>query len=118
MKKILNYLLRFFIILLVGTLVITLVNYFDILGSKIVSILRLILPLGAMFVSSYGLGKSSDKKGYLEGLKLGGIIILIFMVLVLLLDKLSFKCILYYAIMMLTSVMGSMIGINRKKINA
>jgi putative membrane protein (TIGR04086 family) len=116
-KKILNSLLLFFIILFSGTLVITLINYFNIMGSKIVSIIRFILPLMAMFISSYRLGNMSDKKGYLEGLKLGSIIILIFMVMVFLLDTISWKSILYYLILLLASVMGSMIGINRKKLN-
>lgn len=108
----------FFIILLIGTLILTLINYFDIMSDKIVSIMRFIIPMIAMFVSSYRLGKSSDKKGYLEGLKFGGIIILIFMGLVIILDKLSFNSMLYYLILLLTSVMSSMIGINRKKMNA
>lgn len=110
--------LWFFIILLSGTLVLTLINYFNIMGSKMVAIIRFILPLVAMFVSSYRLGKMSDKKGYLEGLKFGGIVVLIFLVLVFLLDKLSFKSVLYYLILLLTSVMSSMIGINRKKLKA
>lgn len=108
----------FFIMLLSGTLVLTLINYFDIMGNKLVAVMRFIIPMIAMLISSYRLGKMSDKKGYLEGLKLGGIIILIFMVLVILLDKFSFKSLLYYGILLLTAVMGSMIGINRKKLEA
>ena len=116
-KKILNCLLLFFIILFIGILGLTFINYFNIMGSKIVSIIRFILPLMAMFISSYRLGKLSDKKGYLEGLKFGGMIVFIFMVMVFLLDALSWKSILYYLILLLASVMGSMIGINRKKLN-
>ena len=116
-KKILNCLLEFFIILVVGTFFLTLFNYFSILGSKIMAVFRLLLPLLAMFVSSYKLGKMSDKKGYLEGLKLGGIIVFIFMVMVFLLDRFDIKCIIYYLILLLTSIMGSMIGSNRKKLD-
>lgn len=116
-KKILNSLLTFFIIIISGTLVITIFNYFNILGSNIISIMRLILPVIAMFISSYKLGKVSDKKGYLEGLKFGGIVILIFTILVILLDKLELRSLIYYLILLLTSVMSSMIGINRKKTN-
>lgn len=117
-KKIFNCLTWFFILLLVGTLVLTLFNYFNIINSKVISIMKFILPVISMFISSYRLGKLSDKKGYLEGLKFGSIIILIFMVLVLLLDKISWKCILYYGILLLISIMGSMIGINKRKLNA
>ena len=108
----------FFIILLGGVFIITLINYFNIMNDKIISIIRFILPMVSIFVSSYRLGKSSDKKGYLEGLKFGGIIILIFMLLVIIFDKLSWKSIIYYGILLLTSIMSSMIGINRKKLNA
>jgi putative membrane protein (TIGR04086 family) len=108
----------FFIVLLGGTLILTLINYFNIMGSKIVAVMRFILPVIAILISSYRLGKMSDKKGYLEGLKFGSIIILIFMVLVIILDKLSLKGILYYAILLLISIMGSTIGINKRKLNA
>lgn len=117
LKKILNSLLTFFIIILVGTLFITLFNYFNLLQAKIISILKLILPLTAIFISSYRLGKQSEKKGYMEGLKLGIIIIFIFLVLILILDKITLKSLLYYFILLLTSILSSMIGINRKKLN-
>lgn len=117
-KKILNCLMCFFIVLLGGTLILTLINYFNIMGSKIVAVMRFILPVIAILISSYRLGKMSDKKGYLEGLKFGSIIILIFMVLVIILDKLSLKSILYYTILLLISIMGSTIGINKRKLNA
>lgn len=117
-KKILNSLLSFFIIILIGTLIITLINYFSLLPAKIISILKLILPITSIFISSYRLGKQSEKKGYIEGLKLGIIIILIFTVLILLLDKFTLKSLLYYLILLLTSILSSMIGINQKKTNA
>lgn len=116
-KKILNSILTFFIIILVGTLIITLINYFSLLPSNIISILKLILPITSIFISSYKLGKQSEKKGYIEGLKLGIIIILIFIILILFLDKLTIKSLLYYLILLLTSTLSSMIGINRKKTN-
>lgn len=116
-KKVLSPLLTFFIILLVGTLFLTLLNYFSLFSTKVISVLKLILPISAIFVSSYRLGKQSEKKGYIEGLKLGIIIILIFFVLILLLDKFTLKSLLYYLILILTSILSSMIGINRKKTN-
>jgi len=117
-KKMINCMMWFFIILIVGTLIITLINYFNVMNGNIVSIMKFILPMISMIVSSYRLGKMSDKKGYLEGLKFGTIIIFIFMILVIILDKLNWKSILYYGILLLTSIMGSMIGINRKRLNA
>ena len=117
LKKILNCLMWFFIWLFAGTLVLTLINYFGILGNKFVSVMRFFVAISAMFVSSYRLGKKSDKKGYFEGLKFGFIIILILGLGVILLDKLNLRSIFYYAILLLTSVMGSTIGINNRKNN-
>ena len=117
-KKILNSLMWFFIIMLVGTLIITILHYFNIMNNKTISIIKFIIPMIAMIISSYRLGKVSNKKGYLEGLKFGGIIIFIFIILVILLDKLEIKSIIYYGILLLTSIISSMIGINRKKLGA
>lgn len=116
-KNLLKSLLIFFISILIGSLLITLINYFSILPSNIISILNLILPVTTIFISSYKLGKQSEKKGYIEGLKFGIIIILLFIFLILILDKLTIKSLLYYLILLLTSTLSSMIGINRKKTN-
>ena len=116
-KNLIKSLGLFFIILLSSTLVITLFNYFNLMNSKVISIMNFIIPMIGMLISSYRLGKLSDKNGYLEGLKLGSIIILIFVVLVILLDKLEFKSMFFYLILLLASVFGSMLGINRKKTN-
>ena len=113
-RKILNSFSIFFIIILIGTFIITLLNYFNIMNNKIISIIRFIIPMISMIISSYKLGKTSEKKGYLEGLKFGSIIIFIFILFVILLDKLEFKSIIYYGILLLTSIISSTIGINRK----
>ena len=118
MKKILNSLMWFFIFLFIGTLVVTLINYFNIFNGNIILIIRFIIPMIGMIISGYRLGKSSDKKGYLEGIKLGSIIILIFMFLVIILDKFEVKSVFYYLILLLTSIVSSMVGINMKKLNS
>ena len=117
-KNLIKSLGLFFIILFSSTLVITLFNYFNIMNNKVISIMKFIIPMISILVSSYRLGKLSDKKGYLEGLKFGGIVIVIFMILVIILDKLEWKNMFYYLILLLTSIFGSMIGINRKKTNS
>lgn len=117
MKKILKPIILFFIILITGTLIITIINYFNILNNKLISIIKFLLPTTSIFISSYNLGKISDKLGYLEGLKLGSIIITTFILLTILLNKFNLKSILYYLILLLISIIGSMIGINKKKQN-
>lgn len=104
----------FWLIILGGTFILTLLNYFNLVPNKILSILKLLLPIISIFVISYKLGKQSEKNGYLEGLKIGSIIVLLFIILVLLLDKFMIKSLIYYLILILSSIMGSMIGINKK----
>lgn len=114
-KKMLTFIGIFWLIILGGTLVLTILNYFNLFSSSIISVLKLLLPITAIFIVSYRLGKLSEKKGYLEGLKIGSVIVLLFLILVLLLDKFMVKSLLYYLILILSSVMGSMIGINKRK---
>ena len=48
---------------------------------------------------------------------MGGIAATVMIILVLLFDKLSIKSIIYYVILILTSIFSSMLGINYKKIS-
>lgn len=115
-KNLLKSLLYFFGFILLSNVLITLLNYFNILQNSVIDILKFIIPILGLFVISYLLGQKSIKKGYLEGLKLGGIIIFTFLIITLILKSFNFKVIIYYLILLLSSVLGSMIGINRKKV--
>ena len=106
-------LLLFFISIFIITLFITLFSYFNLLSTEIISISYFIIILLSIFISSYILGTKSKEKGYLEGLKLGGLIILIFLLLTVIFDKFTIKSLVYYVILTLTSILGSMIGINK-----
>ena len=106
----------FFIIIIISNIFITIFNYFDLLNSNIISILKFIVPIISMFISSFKLGINSKQKGYLEGLKMGGIAATVMIILVLLFDKLSIKSIIYYVILILIAIFSSMLGINYKKI--
>lgn len=93
--------------------------YFDILSSNLVNYLKPLLIILTMFISSYLLGRHISKNGYLEGGKLGLSIILIFFIISVLFFRSYFKLrvILYYLIILFTSILGSMIGINKSKNN-
>ena len=117
MKKILKFMGLFFILLLSGALIFTIIDYFSLINIKVISILRFIYPILCLFIVSYRLGRCSFKKGYIEGLKMGGMIIFVFTVFILLFSQYQIKTLLYDVILLLTSTLGSMIGINRKKNN-
>lgn len=115
MKKILIHTGYFFILLLVSTLLLTIIDYFSLFNIKIIKVLRILIPILSLAIISYILGKSASKKGYIEGIKLGSIVILIFTIFILLFDKYQVKTLLFDLILLLTSMLSSMIGINQKK---
>ena len=62
-------------ILLIITLLITLFNYIGLIGLKIVTVFSYITPFISIFIGSLLLGKTSNNKGWLEGIKYGLIFI-------------------------------------------
>ena len=103
--------------ILVLTFITTILSYFNILNDKVTSIIKIIIPIISMLIGGFYIGKRSNKKGFLEGLKLGAIfssILVIFNYLALD-NSFKFKYLLFYLILIITSILGSMIGINRKK---
>jgi len=94
---------------------VTIPYYFDLIGDKTYSFIKLILVLGSIFWNAYLLGKDTSQKGYLEGIKYGSILIIIFFLIHLLLGNLHVKVLLYYVLILTSSTLGSMIGISRKK---
>lgn len=101
---------------IIGTLVIlTTLYYFDLVGTKFFNFLELTSVGINIFINSFILGKSSNKKGYIEGIKYGGIIVLILLLPTLIFSKFKIRVLIYYTIIMITSILGSMIGISKKR---
>ena len=115
-KTYLKYLGVTLIIILLGLLLISTLYYFDVISSNVVSYIRIIFIMLVMFIMSYILGKNTEKNGYLAGIKYGLMNIGLFLILGLLFfrDGLQLRLILYDFILLFTSVLGSMIGINKK----
>lgn len=103
------------LMLLISTLFITLFHYFNIIGKKFVTILEIVVPILTLFIGGFLIGKTSEKKGWLEGLKLA----FIFLILMILFNylglrnHLEIKNLIYYLILVISSMFGSMIGINK-----
>lgn len=103
--------------ILILTFITTIFSYFNIMNDKIVSIIKIIIPVISFLIGGFYIGKKSLKKGFLEGLKLGlifSIILVIFNYLALG-NSFKLKYLLFYLILNIASILGSMIGINRKK---
>ena len=116
-KSFLKIFSKTLITIFLALLIISTLYYFNILSDKIASYLRPLSILLILFITSYKLGKKSIKNGYLEGFKLGSLVIVFFFILSLIFFRNYFKIrlILYYLILLITSILGSMIGISKKK---
>jgi putative membrane protein (TIGR04086 family) len=115
-RKLGKNLLISFIILIIGLIVISLSSYINILSGKFLSIFKILLTFTVILVGSFNQGIQSSKRGFLEGLKIGTIFTLLFILLNFIFYKhFAAKNLLYYALIMLVSVCGGMLGISRRK---
>lgn len=115
-KNILMLLGKFMISLFIYLVIITLFAYFNIISYKTVSIISFIFTIILFIYSGFSLGKISTKRGYLSGLLIGSLNILVLLILSLILRSFpGLKSLLYFAILLLASTFGGMLGINKRK---
>lgn len=115
-----KYLKSFAIVLLSTILVNILFSslcYFNIIGNNTNSVLKLLSILIFCFISGLYIGSKSINNGYLEGIKVGSIIILFMILLSYLGFNNNFNIIklICYVLILLVTVIGSIIGINKKE---
>lgn len=103
-------------IIIGGTFLITVLNYFNIFTSNLTNIIKLIIVIVSMFIGAFLLGKKSLKKGYIEGIKYSIVFIVLLVIINLLFVKeFNVKSIIYFLIIIISSTFGSMLGINKKR---
>ncbi len=120
MNKYLKYLKGLILVLGVlfsSTLIISILYYLNILNDGFNNYLLLLSSFISMLVGGIYIGLRSKEKGYVEGIKIGLISIFILMILSIIIYKtnINSKNIIYYLILLSSSILGSMIGINKKK---
>lgn len=92
----------------------TLLYYFNILSSGVSNFFKLFIPLFSILITTISFTKKIKEKGWLEGLKLGLLLIIVFITISSFTNtSFSIKMILYYLIILITAVLGGMIGINK-----
>jgi putative membrane protein (TIGR04086 family) len=102
--------------MLILTLIITIFHYFNLMGDKVADVLKLLTSIISIFIGSFIVGKTANHKGWLEGLKYSGILIITIALLTLIFSLgFSSKTIIYYLIVIACSVIGSMVGISIKE---
>lgn len=105
----------FLAFIIVFSLIMSLFSISSLFNQQVITILNIIAMSLITFLLALKSGKKILKRGYLEGLKLGLIDIIILIVLNLIFFKAEFniKMIIYYAIIIITSILGSMFGISK-----
>lgn len=101
--------------LFIGTIIITIFNYFNLLNGISHKIITLLIPIIGILIGSYLVGKTSTKKGYIEGLKYSIIWIVILLIINLITKNFSLTSIIYYFILIIISLLAGAIGINKRK---
>lgn len=116
LKKILISFLITILSLLLLLFLVTIFNYFDLFNYKVTNVLIIIVPILALIFGGLYMGKNTIKRGYLEGLKLGLIFIFILVIVNLILrETINLKDIIFYLVLLASSIFGSMVGINIQK---
>ena len=115
LKKLSKSLLYVLVPTLILIFIITILNYFGIMSYKVLNIFKYIILFSSLLIGSYKFGNKNKNKGLIEGIKFGLIIIVILVLLNLLFKgSLGIKNIIYYGIILATSILGSIIGKNKR----
>ena len=81
--------------------------------------MKMVIVILSLFINAFFLGKNSTKYGLVEGLKLGAIfLIIMFIIKIFTSNSFDIRTVIYSIIILLTTSIGSVIGINKKEINS
>lgn len=107
----------FLLIVLILTAILTCCNLANFLYTKSTDTITMIGMIFLFTIIGFEYGKKAESKGYLEGLKIGSSLIFLLIIINLLFYQTGFSIsrFIYYIVLILSSTLGSMIGINRKK---
>lgn len=118
MNKLFFYFKRIFFLLLyllLGSILSSIFYLYTNMSYNVNCLILFIWSAIGLFVINFLNGKRTNQKGYLEGLKLGGLVILLFFIISLFTkDFISLSKIIYYGVLILISIIASSIGINFK----
>lgn len=115
LKNYLKSYIYLFSSILILTIILSITNYFITFNIKVI---KLLIPIISILISSIILGKNTKSKAYLEGIKFTSIYIILSLILsIITKNPFTFKLTITYLLQLLTGIIGSMIGINLNKNN-
>lgn len=110
LKNYLKSYIYLFSSIIILTLILSTINYFFIFKTKLI---KLLIPIISILISTIILGKNVKQKAYLEGIKFTSIYILLSILLsIITKNPFTIKLIISYLSLLLSGIIGSMIGIN------
>ena len=102
--------------LILGNSFISFLSYFSLLRGNGIVIFEGIVLFLTFFIGPYLQGKENIKYGFLEGLKVGLLLIVVlFLLNYAFYQEFSLRNLLYYIILLFLSMFGGMVGISRRK---
>ena len=106
-------------IILIGSLIISTLYYFNILSDKVYSIFLYLISIIAVLIGSIKFSKVLNKKGFINGIIYFLTLFILMIILSILIFKsdMSLKNIIYYFILLIFSMLGGIIGKNFKEEN-
>ena len=115
MKNLLKYLGYYTLFLITLVFITSLLNLIGV-NSTITNFLIFIFNISLFFIFGLKNGKKASNKGYLAGLKVGGLFLLVLIIISLFTSKniFSLSTFIYYLVLILASTLGGSLGINKK----
>ena len=115
MKNLLKYLGYYTLFLITLVFITSLLNLIGV-NSTITNLLIFIFNISLFFIFGLKNGKKASNKGYLAGLKVGGLFLLVLIIISLFTSKniFSLSTFIYYLVLILASALGGSLGINKK----
>lgn len=97
------------------TFLLSFVYYFDWISTETYKVFKISILVITLILNSIFLGRNSIKNGYMEGIKLGVMLILFCTLVSISSNQISIHLIVYNVILLACTTLGGMIGINTKK---
>ena len=118
MKYLLKTLGYYCIFIILITFICSLLNLIGV-NSTITNLIIFISNILMFFIFGFKNGKKALSKGYISGFKMSGLFLIILIIINLFTARkiFSITTIIYYLILILSGVFGSMVGINKKDTN-
>ena len=117
MNKLINYLkcyLTYFIILIIYLIIISILYYFELFNYKTITTINLISSIIMFYLLGHRIARLEHNRGYYNGFLISVILVIIFTLITLITNKITLSSLIYYLILIISSILGGIIGVTKK----